>query len=328
MNVFSADVSMLMPKIDQSTYERFRLRYSGLEHELAKRSLTSFFAESHTSYQADTNSFKGVFQADMTELASYGVSTVVRDLTMGLQDQPLHTSESKVVHTPSFNRFIADKREIFRRIPDLHPPTIELDHLSLHAAADLLEGDHMIIKPTTGQLSKGISIVTKTELDTLDLKPGTYLVQELLDTGVGVLDLGVKGVHNIRVISVGLKAVGAIVREGGSGARMLLDDVYGEVFSMDKLPDTMVRITEKVHESLATLPGAEQGVIAIDLMRGRDHTGNVRDVLCEINRRPMRISGYDALKTKNSDPDGIIWLANQWDTHEADMLAAAVSRQV
>jgi hypothetical protein len=76
-----------------------------------------------------------------------------------------------------------------------------------------------------------------------------------------------------------------------------------------------------VHEVLVSKPEEGHAVIAIDTMRGLNAEGELVDVLCEVNRRPQRISRYDLRSTKNTDPQGIAWLASEWDKHEAEMLS-------
>ena len=94
----------------------------------------------------------------------------------------------------------------------------------------------------------------------------------------------------------------------------------GPVVELDQLSDGVQEIVDRVHAILGDLPGSGKNVIAIDIMRGFGADGEMRDLLCEVNRRPQRISLYDALDERNLDIPGIRRLSKQWDIHEADML--------
>jgi hypothetical protein len=59
-------------------------------------------------------------------------------------------------------------------------------------------------------------------------------------------------------------------------------------------------------------------------MRGIDASGERRDVLCEVNRRPLRISPWDLRDENNLEPAAITEMARRWDKAEAAMLADLV----
>lgn len=316
-----ADVAVLMPKMSDD--ERFRVRYAGLAQELAAQAVTACFVESHTSFLPNEHGFAEPFDAAKSLLGDKVKPGIVRDLTMSLDDKPLYADKSiRTVHDPVTNRFIADKSNMFKALPQLHPSTLLIKETDVEMALDLIPGRKIVLKPVTGMQSDGVQVVSK--LSDIQLKPGSYLAQEYIDTRGGMTEFGIQGMHNLRVISIGGKAIGAIARLGGSESDILKDDYYGDFVGPDDLTSAQQQIVHNVHSVLSTKPGHGNNVIAIDIMRGVNAVGEQRDVLCEVNRRPLRISPWDLRDTNNIEPAAITEMARRWDKAEAVMLADLV----
>lgn len=314
-------LAILMPKI--TDYERRKVRYGGLIAELGARGADYFFVESHSSYDSATSTFSNPVDIDRNpRLDISGAASVVRDFTMALSNEATFSGEASplVAHHPDLDRFIAGKDGFVLAAPEFHPGTIICEHDGIHEAILATPGRKVVVKPITGHRSKGVVAGTKEEVATLTFEPGTYLVQEFIDTSNGMPEHNIEGVHNLRILSINNKAVGAIARVGGTATDILAADVYGPVVELDQLSDGAQEIVDRVHEILGDLPGQGKNVIAIDIMRGVGADGETRDLLCEVNRRPQRISMYDALDQRNLDIPGIKRLSKQWDIHEADML--------
>lgn len=316
-----APVAILMPKVEN--YERTQIRYGGLVHELGIRGVDCFFAEQHTSYNSDTHHFNNprdlswVPRADIT-----GEASVVRDLTMTLDDQPLFSDSVGpiVVHAPELNRYIAHKDNLVYDAPEIHPLTQVVDQDDIDEAVANLPGSKAVVKPIVGMRSQGVVAGDKASVVQHEFADGRYLVQEFIDTSHGIPEYGINGVHNLRVLSIDRETIGAIGREGGQSTEMLSGDMYGNIIEPDRLSPDVQRIVGTVHDVLARQAGDGHNVIAIDIMHGLNASGEMVDILCEINRRPQRISRYDLRDQRNLDMEGIKWLGSQWDKHEAEML--------
>jgi hypothetical protein len=310
-----------MPKVEN--HERTQIRYEGLVHELGVRGADYFFAEQHLSYDASTHSFsepRDIARNLRTDLS--GEASIVRDLTMTLHDQPLFSDVDgpTVVHHPNLNRFIANKDNLVESAPEIHPLTLVVDRNEINEAIASLPGSKVVVKPTIGHLSRDVVVGHKAEVATSEFAEGRYLVQEFIDTSSGMPEHGIEGVHNLRILSVDNHPIGAVARVGGRSGEMLSGDFYGNVLEFDHLNMDVQRIVGTVHDILNRLPGDGRNVIAIDTMRGVNSSGDMVDVLCEVNRRPQRISRYDLRDQRNLDMKGIEWLGSQWDKHEAEML--------
>ena len=317
-------IAVLMPKITDN--ERFTVRYSGLSSEIGKHGVSVAFAQSHTSYNPDTHGFDVLHDVDMNPVAArdLGRIAVVRDLTMPKADnQPMYLDlfSPTLVHDPVLNSYLRNKANMYHDLPDLHPSTIIASHQELDEAVAAIQGKKVVVKPVTGMASEGVFIGKKE--DAGERADGYYMVQEFIDTHRGVSELDIDGVHNVRIVSIDSKIIGAVGRVNAAEAVMLQDDIYDKVYRPDELPESFLAISDSVHSTLKQLPSNGRNVIAIDVMRGVDASGEQVDVLCEVNRRPMRISDYDLLSPQR-DPAGIAWISRQWDAHEATMLVKAL----
>jgi hypothetical protein len=322
------DVAILMPVVKPENYELFTLRYEGLADELVQQDVTSFFTEGHASYQADGHAFVDIFDVRREAVAGFATASVVRDLTMPKDDdRPLYLDSEAptLVHQWTTNRLLADKSNLVRAISEVHPLTRVAQAADIIGTLDEVPGDRVVVKPITGERSKDVQVLTKKQAATATYKPGEYLVQEFINTDIGVAELDVQGTHNIRMISIGNTVVGAVARVGGTSRDILKDDVYGKFIDVDTIPDSMHEIAIAVHGVLRTWPGRGENVIAIDVMRGINAAGNQVDVLCEVNRRPQRISRRDALDGRNHDIIGLLRLGKLWDQHEAALLARQIA---
>lgn len=317
-----APVAILMPKVED--HERTRIRYGGLIDELGARGIDYFFASTHASYDAEEHRFIDPRDINRNQRADLtGEASIVRDLTMTLEDQPLFSDDEGPlsVHDPELNRFIARKDNLVISAPEIHPVTHVVDALDIDEAIASVDGKKIVVKPVTGHLSKGVFAGEKGAVAGQEFAKGTYLVQEFIDTSRGIPELGIEGVHNLRVLSVDSEPIGAIARVGGRSAEMLTGDIYGNVFEYDRLRPGVQRIVGTIHDIMNAQPGLGRNVIAIDIMRGMNANGEMIDVLCEVNRRPQRISSYDLRDPRNLDPEGIKWLSKKWDEEEAEMLS-------
>jgi hypothetical protein len=317
----TADIAVLMPKIEDE--RRFSIRYAGLEGQLRHLGVVSCFLDGHVSYDAANGHFNGSLDTDLERSTLAVRPRIIRDLTMPDPAKEMllyNASGPRLVHHPAVNRFLADKTEVAAEMNGFQPSGIGVtDHDGVEMAFDMLRGSRLIFKPAIGSNGQDIQIVRHPK--EVVLKPSTkYLAQELLDTSIGMSELGIEGVHNLRVISIDSNAIGAVARFGGDNPDMLQDDIYGPFIHPEDLPERTQHIVERVHQVLRWRAGEGKNVIAIDVMRGIDPGGEQVEVLCEVNRRPLRISSYDLLDSTSQSQAGIAEMANRWDKAEAEML--------
>lgn len=316
-------IGILRPKgVGES---KFRIRYNGLVQRLKDLGFLAVFADDHSSYDAETGKFTQQHTLIGESVSDLVQPEVMRDLTMPANDaMPLYADPRapKLVHDPMFNAFLRYKDNLITALPEIHPATFVAQRAEVVEAAAAVCGNLVVLKPVVGMASEALFIGPKEKIPT-DLNKGKYLVQEFIDTSDGVEELGIKSVHNVRVISINSDIQGAIGRINEKGGNHLFgeeNDVYDQIYLPEELPESMLGLAQQVLAKLKELPGNGQNVVAIDVMRGVDPRGQQVDLVCEVNRRPIRISVFNLLKP-HRNPHGIMWLAREWDKAEAAMLA-------
>ena len=328
------DIGILLPKIEN--WDKTHVRYGGLVAEIVSREVDVALLESHVSYVGG-----GVFaEARLPHDASLGfmrsipsekptVPLLVRDLTMPKsQDMPLYNDPAapRLVHPPAVNEFFRSKSNVYDLMPHLQPFTVpRVDAIDVHEAVAEIPSERVVIKPDTGSASEGVLIGNKNEV--LDQfrdanQNGVFVVQEAIDMTLGLPEHNVQGAHNLRFIVIGGAAIFGFIRDDGGQSLTLAGE--GNVFSNRTfgLPEDYSKgfrdVLEGAQESLLNISGTNNTVIAIDLMRGIGHEGEMQEYVLEINRRPLRNSPLDG------NDAGTLWASGQWDKAEAEMLVDIV----
>lgn len=333
MPSFVPDVTVLAPTIDNP--ERFSVRYGGLVNRLSnEHGLAIGLVDGHKNYDEITHEFTtmewdvdGSGNAVAGTASTASVDGVVRDLTMPKVDEmPVYDNPARFVNQPSLNRILKRKDLLLELVPEIHPQTVIIDDShGIEEGLSAITTDKLIVKPVTGQRSTGIAFGTKAQLAEHlrdDSFNTSFMVQEFVDTSSGIAELGINGVHNLRVLCIGGTAVFGVSREE-AGVEFLKDDYYGKFYQPEDLPAGMHHLVDEVNQALRP-HGGDTSVIAIDLMRGINAAGEQNDYVCEVNRRPLRISKYDLLVKPQHDPSGLLAAAEAWDKSEAQLLASLV----
>lgn len=333
MEVFP-DVTLLMPKI--SDIARTEVRYYGLIQELNQRGMSVVMAESHNSFKADEGIFDTSFEPRLNnetqrvEFVLQGTSkpSLVRDLTMPKEDQPIYQSSAvTIVHHPEFNAFVRDKSNVAELFSDIQPHTIKAStKAELQDALHAIPGKRAVIKPVVGMGSQNVVVGDKKDLcdsyeDEARFAAEPVLIQEFIETKCGIAELGFEGRHNYRLIMIGGVAVFGFARMAREGSLLVEDDSFSNVIFQDPdvFPDDVLDIVKRIRTGICTLPDGINTVVAGDIMRGTDASGQERMFLCELNRRPLRNSPY------HGKDAGTLWASREWDIHEANLLAKKVA---
>ena len=332
---FTPDVTVLLPTIPDTAWERTGIRYSGLFRELEGRhDVTTALTVGMNSYSQQEEAFIGGYTANMENGNFEYTDTlvrpkVVRDLTMAIGDRPLYTHRTAtIVHNPRFNEIVADKAKIQQLLPNLHPDTFEVTNGSdLGAALEILPGDRAVVKPATGSMSEGLIIDRKAEIAEKVVALGitrNLIVQAFVETEQGIPELAITGRHNVRVLMIGGKPIFGFGRFAAKGSLLIADDSFEDLkfYGPDDFPNDLIEAVGEVQEALVTLPDGHDTVVAADFMRGHQAGEDSRMFLCELNRRPYRNSPYDSLS------DGNLWASRQWDIYEAQLLHSIVAAKL
>ena len=325
--------------------ETFFERYAGLVRQLEAHNIRVVLACGHESYNAESAIFTMVDELSVSKSTGLIVARpagpmaargAIRDLTMVTDDKKAlyDNNDVAIVNNPGFNVWLKRKDVIANLLPsDLQPFTVVADKSTVMEAINAVSSDRIIIKPVTGHASRGIIFGTKAEiargLQDVALKDGKYLVSEMVDTSVGVPEMEIEGVHNVRALIIGTDVVYACARLARASSPDILDDPkYHRFYDASVLPTGMQQVLARTQKALSLLPGAAEATYAIDLMRGKNARGEVIDYVCEINRRPYRISSLDLRNGTSEDAIGLTWAARAWDKAEANLLVRLANQFV
>ncbi len=321
----------------KTNWSQVAVRYGGLVQQLAEREVSLAFAESHASYLGE-----GVFsEPRFAKDARLGGMTlglsastvevdVVRDLTIPSKSYKLYEEDDgpALVHNPSLNAILSSKGKVYQAMHELQPFSIPfVTAADVEHALSEMPGDNVVVKPDNGMASQGVLVGSKREVMERFAQLGDpdkiYIVQEAIDMSRGIPEVSVDGVHNIRFIVIGGRAIFGFARTTPDNDLTLAGDSFsGRDFRhFSDYPDGVVETLQTARKHFLSLPGSLDSVVAIDLIRGTDSTGEQRDYLLEINRRPLRNSPVHGPDASN------LWASAQWDEHEADMLAGVVAAQ-
>ncbi len=326
------DVAILMPKI--SNYDLTRVRYGGLMSELAAGGMRACMVETHASYQGE-----GVF-ADATVAVNPRLGStdeyievgsvepkVVRDLTMPTTPQPLYADphRPRLVHDPDFNKILISKSSVYDRISELQPTSItRVKPEDVKEAVAAIPGDRIVVKPDTGSGGNGVLIGDKSKVLVeygQSTKADLYIVQEAIDMSEGLVEHGVKGVHNVRFLVVGGTAIYGFVRSDPTGNLTMQNETFeNRIFKpVEAFTSGLQEILHVVMNTLVQLPDGKNTVVAIDAIRGVNSNGEKKEYVLEVNRRPLRNSPHDG------HDENTLWASRLWDVEEAKMLTAVAS---
>ena len=179
-----------------------------------------------------------------------------------------------VVNRLEMERLCKDKLESFSKFPDMVAETMVA---SSETVENVLETGKAVIKPRYDFGGNGVRIIdSATEFE----EGESLLVQRFVDSSFGIPQLGVKGVHDLRVVVVAGEPVCAYVRTPDSG---LISNVSMggsmENVELDDVPEPAMNIVDEVDSRLETF---EERVYSVDMVF--DESG--KPWVLELNSKP------------------------------------------
>ncbi len=124
-----------------------------------------------------------------------------------------------IVNPLALSDLCTDKLASYKRWPHLLAPTFLLGEIHLSNKIDQIQNcsdlncTELILKPRFGERGKGIHIINRQALDSLDSSSyKDYIVQPLINTQTGIPALGINGRHDLRLIMAQGKVVQVYAR--------------------------------------------------------------------------------------------------------------------
>jgi glutathione synthase/RimK-type ligase-like ATP-grasp enzyme len=168
-----------------------------------------------------------------------------------------------------------DKQLTYEKFPKRVPETREATQKNVEEL--LSDYDKVVLKPRYDFGGKGISIIDK--VDEFDATEN-LLVQRFIDSKSGIPELGIEGVHDLRVIVVNGEPVTGFVRTPDEG---LISNVSrgGSMhhIEIEDIPDSALQIVDEVEDSFSRFGSR---VYAVDFIF--DENGN--PWILEMNSKP------------------------------------------
>ena len=190
--------------------------YFDLLLALKARGASAYFASDNATYRG-----AGVFSSAYTASEKVAVNNLnkVANLKAGLVfEKGGFTGEGVMVLNPEFVHAVSsDKSQTYRYFAKYQPLSIVAHNLNqLMQAFVTIPGDLIVVKEPVSNGGKAVQIGTRK--DVLEAIPSSYplIIQEFIDTSVGVPGL-VDGIHDVRVKIGGGKIFGGMLRQPAPG---------------------------------------------------------------------------------------------------------------
>ncbi len=221
--------------------------YLDLMLAIKARGAQAYFASGMGSYAGG-----GVFRRAYTAGRKVGVSEfeLARDVKADLvfEKGGFTGRDMPVINQEFVSKIAGDKAETYRLFGKYQPVTVMCNgERELRAAIKQLPGDRVVLKAPVSNKGREVWIGSKAEAP--ENLPAGYplLVQEFLDTSVGVPGLAA-GVHDVRVKIAGGKILGGMVRIPAPGELRANVDQGGSArhLYLDELPTAAVKMAGEI----------------------------------------------------------------------------------
>lgn len=168
-------------------------------------------------------------------------------------------SQLPVLNNFELEEVCKDKLKTYEKFPDHVPETRLAERENVEKMLE--EDGRVVLKPRYDFGGKGVKVIDDIE----DFEPDEdLLVQRFVDSSTGIKDLGIEGVHDLRIIMVNDEPATSFVRTPDEG---FISNVSrgGSMhhFEIDEVPEQALKIAEEVDEQFKDLG---RRVYAVDLI--------------------------------------------------------------
>ncbi|MCK4521758.1 MAG: ATP-grasp domain-containing protein [Nanoarchaeota archaeon] len=187
-----------------------------------------------------------------------------------------------------------DKYATYKKFRKLMPKTYLVNNKDeAMKVIDNIKSDKIVIKPRDGLAGKGVIVINKKNLLKNINIHGDTLVQEFVDSSNGIKELGIKGVHDLRIVTLSAKIDHAYVRKPKKG---LVSNIArgGSVthVNLSRIPSTALSIIKKVDKEMSKFGPR---FYTVDMAFNNRN----KPILIELESIPVLRSAYKNLKVKS-----------------------------
>lgn len=179
-----------------------------------------------------------------------------------------------VLNSFEVEKLCKDKLLAYERFPENHPETREG---TLENVEEMLDKySKVVVKPVSAHAGEGVEIID--DISEFD-EEGERIVQQFIDSSSGIEQLGIEGIHDLRVVVVDGEPVLSYFRQPESG--FVANVAQGgsmEFVALEDVPEEAIDIVRKVIDVF----GQKKFVCGIDMIFDKDQ----KPWILELNSKP------------------------------------------
>ena len=154
---------------------------------------------------------------------------------------------------------LTDKMLTYVLLPDFVPPTFDTsmsnlgNRLLAASSHPDLRTDKIILKPRYGERGKGIEVIDFLEVDSARVRNmDGYIVQPLMDSDIGIPELGISGRHDLRMLIYNGEIMDFFIRVAPENNFICNQSHGGRIsyFQLHELPERFKKVAQEVDQSL------------------------------------------------------------------------------
>ncbi len=169
----------------------------------------------------------------------------------------------KLVNDPGLNKLCWDKMQTYDYFSEMVPRTFLVNNIDqLKEIMPQIKTEKIVLKPRYGIMGKDILFVNKK--DVKEARKNT-VVQEFIDSSVGIKELGIEGVHDLRIMIINGEIDHFYVRAAKKDS-LLANCAQGgkKIFiENEKIPKSVLNIANEIDDKLMKY---EPRIYAIDFV--------------------------------------------------------------
>lgn len=164
--------------------------------------------------------------------------------------------EKRLINNIGLSRLGWDKVYTYDYFSEIVPRTFAINNYNdLQSVIHNIGGEKLVIKPRYGIMGKDVQFVDKKNLkDFQDKKLKHFVVQEFIDTSKGIKELGIEGVHDLRVIIVGGEVIHSYVRAATPSCLTANCAKGAKKIFLDKIPLVIEDLVKDIDSKLEKYP--------------------------------------------------------------------------
>jgi len=199
--------------------------------------------------------------------------------------------EIPLFNNPILNIICWDKYLCSKKFGKFMPKTYLINDLKeLRKAVKKIKTEKIVIKPNRGIMGNDVVIRKKDNLP--ESIPKNMIVQDFIDASDGIKKLGIKGVHDLRIVTLSGKIDHAYVRKPRHG---LITNIAqgGYVYHVkkEKIPQECIKIVGQIDKKMKKYGPR---LYTVDFMFNKQQ----KPIVTELESTPVIDSAYKSPKTK------------------------------